>query len=119
MYINISPLQWLLSFNDQLVPETTNSLLQIYGDVVSNVDFTFPRAGFPTDESLVPDIDNLVDPLYPDEIGTNYVNAETDVTPLSVISNNKELVLEPDVLVSSSTPLTKSVETLPKWKITD
>lgn len=74
-----------MPFNDQLVPKTTNSLLQPYGDVVLNVDFSFPGPDFPTHESLVPDIDNLDDPLYPDEIGTNYVNAETDVTPLTVI----------------------------------
>ena len=113
------PLQWLLPINDQLVPKTTNSLLQPYAGVVSNVDFTFPGPDFPTHESLVPDIDNLDDPLCLDEIGSNYVNAETDVTPLTVIWNKKELVLEPDVLVSSSTPLTKSVETLPKWKKID
>ena len=35
---------------------------------------------------------------------------------LSIISNNEELVLEPDVLDSSNTPLTKLAETPPKQK---
>ena len=81
--------------------------MQPFGDVVPDAALTFPRADFQTDESLVPDIDNLFNPLYPDETGTNDVNAETDVAPLSVISNNQKLVLEPEVLLSSSTHLTK------------
>lgn len=44
--------------------------MHTYGDVVLDVDLTFPRA-----ESLAPDIENLVDWLYPDEIGTDDVNA--------------------------------------------
>ena len=90
--------------------------MQPYDNVVPDVDLTFPRANFQTDRSLVPYTDNLIDPLYPDEIGTSDVNAETDVARLSVIPNNGELVLEPDVIVSPSTPLTKLAETPPNRK---